>query len=223
MILKGDNMNQKFGAKMRAPEDETWRVFRIMSEFIDGIETLKNIEKAVSIFGSSRLKKSHEYYALAEKTAQLFAEHGYAVMTGAGNGVMEAANKGAKKAGGESLGLNILLPLEQRPNKYITLPLEFRYFFIRKFMFAKHSKAFLVFPGGFGTLDELFEALALIQTKRVRPFPVILVGKSYWQGMTDWIKKKCLTLEAIDKKDLDIFVVLDDPEKMVKYVNEFYK
>jgi uncharacterized protein (TIGR00730 family) len=144
-------------------------------------------------------------------------------MTGAGNGIMEAANKGAKKAGGESLGLNILIPLEQKPNKYITLPLEFRYFFIRKFMFAKHSKAFIVFPGGFGTLDELFEALALIQTKRVRPFPVVLVGKSYWQGMTDWIKKKCLALDAIDKKDLDIFVVLDDPEKMVKYVNEFYK
>ncbi|MGB3241278.1 MAG: TIGR00730 family Rossman fold protein [Candidatus Omnitrophota bacterium] len=205
------------------PEDEPWRVFRIMSEFVDGIETLSDVTKAISIFGSSRLRRDHKYYSLAEKTAQTFAEHGYAVMTGAGEGVMEAANKGAKAGGGQSVGLNILIPLDQSPNKFITLPLEFRYFFIRKFMFAKYSKAFIVFPGGFGTLDELFEALALVQTKRVKPFPVILVGKSYWEGMLDWVEKKCLKLNAIDKKDLKIFTVIDDPKKIVKFVNDFYK
>ena len=205
------------------PEEEPWRVFRIMSEFVDGIETLMGVEKAVSIFGSSRLKRDHEYYKLAEKTAQLFAEHGYAVMTGAGNGVMEAANKGARQAGGNSIGLNIIIPQEQQPNRYITLPLEFRYFFIRKFMFAKYSKAFVAFPGGYGTMDEIFEFLALVQTERVAPFPIILAGKNYWKGMLEWINKKVLDLGAVDKKDLQIFNVIDDPGKIVKYVNDFYK
>ncbi|MFQ5951991.1 MAG: TIGR00730 family Rossman fold protein [Candidatus Omnitrophota bacterium] len=205
------------------PEEEPWRVFRIMSEFVDGIETLRSIEKAVSIFGSSRLKKNHKYYALAERTAQLFAEHGYAVMTGAGEGVMEAANKGARNAGGKSIGLNIIIPQEQRPNRYITLPLEFRYFFIRKFMFAKYSKAFVAFPGGFGTMDEVFEVLALVQTQRVDPFPIVLVGKSYWKGMLDWIKRRCLELGAVDNRDLGIFAVIDEPKKIVKYVSDFYQ
>ena len=215
-------MNQKYIRDLR-PEDEPWRVFRIMSEFVDGIETLSGIRKGVSIFGSSRLKKNHKYYALAERTAQVFSEHGYAVMTGAGEGVMEAANKGAKSAGGQSVGLNILIPLKQRPNKYITLPLEFRYFFIRKFMFAKYSKAFVAFPGGFGTLDEVFEMFALVQTQRIDPFPIVLVGKSYWKGMIDWIKKRCLELGAVDKKDLEIFTIIDEPKKIVNYVNDFYK
>ncbi|MGB2631223.1 MAG: TIGR00730 family Rossman fold protein [Candidatus Omnitrophota bacterium] len=205
------------------PEEEPWRVFRIMSEFVDGIETLSCVEKAVSIFGSSRLKRDHEFYKLAERTARLFSEHGYAIITGAGNGVMEAANKGAKQAGGNSIGLNIVLPQEQTPNKYITLPLEFRYFFIRKFMFAKYSKAFVAFPGGYGTMDEVFEFLALVQTERVDPFPIVLVGKNYWKGMLDWIHKKVLKLGAIDRKDLQIFSVIDDPIEIVKYVNDFYK
>ncbi|MBU1894516.1 MAG: TIGR00730 family Rossman fold protein, partial [Candidatus Omnitrophica bacterium] len=136
--------------------------------------------------------------------------------------IMEAANKGAKEAGGKSIGLNITIPLDQRINDYVTLPLEFRYFFVRKLMFAKYSKAFLVFPGGFGTLDEFFEALALIQTERVEAFPVVLVGKSYWEGLLKWIKDVCLTQNTIEKKDLTIFKSMDDPKEMVKFVNKFY-
>ncbi|MFH1799146.1 MAG: TIGR00730 family Rossman fold protein [Candidatus Omnitrophota bacterium] len=205
------------------PTQDPWRVFRIMGEFVDGFEALKDVGKAISVFGASRLKRTHKYYALAEHAAALFAKDGYSVITGAGEGIMEAANKGAKKAGGKSVGLNILIPLEQKINKYVNLPLEFRYFFVRKLMFAKYSKAFLVFPGGFGTLDEFFEAVALIQTKRVKPFPVILVGKDYWEGMLKWIKAACLKNGTISKADMDIFKVLDKPEDMVKFVNYFYE
>ena len=204
-------------------KEDPWRIFRIMSEFVDGFETLKSIGKAVSIFGSSRMSRDNEYYSLAEKTAQLFAKDGYAVITGAGNGIMEAANKGAKEADGESVGLNIIIPLEQQANEYITLPLEFRYFFVRKLMFAKYSKAFIVFPGGFGTMDEFFEAVALIQTKRVDPFPVVLAGKDYWQGMIDWMRKECLKINAADEEDMKIFAMIDEPEKIVEYVDDFYR
>ncbi|MFH1310294.1 MAG: TIGR00730 family Rossman fold protein [Candidatus Omnitrophota bacterium] len=203
--------------------EDPWRVFRIMSEFVDGFETFRDIGKAaVSIFGSARMAKNNKFYNLAERTAQVFAKNGYAVITGAGRGIMEAANKGAKEAGGKSIGLNITIPLDQRINDYVTLPLEFRYFFVRKLMFAKYSKAFLVFPGGFGTLDEFFEALALIQTERVEAFPVVLVGKSYWEGLLKWIKDVCLTQNTIEKKDLTIFKSMDDPKEMVKFVNKFY-
>ncbi len=205
------------------PIEEPWRVFRIMSEFVDGFETLRGIGKAVSIFGSSRLKRDHEYYVMAEHTAKLFARDGYAVITGAGNGVMEAANKGAKEAGGRSVGLNIVIPDVQEVNKYVTLPLEFRYFFVRKLMFAKYSKAFIAFPGGFGTMDEFSEMIALIQTERVDPFPVVLVGKSYWEGLLKWLNTKCLELKAIDKGDLEIFTVIDEPAKIVDFVDKFYK
>ncbi|MEA3489410.1 MAG: TIGR00730 family Rossman fold protein [Candidatus Omnitrophota bacterium] len=204
------------------PIEEPWRVFRIMSEFVDGFESLRSIGKAVSIFGSSRLKKSHKYYPMARKTAELFAKDGYAVLTGAGEGIMEAANMGAKKAGGESIGLNITIPLEQKFNRYVTIPLEFRYFFVRKLMFAKYSKAFIAFPGGFGTLDEFFEMVALIQTERMEPFPVVLVGKAYWKGMLDWLKSSCMKLGAIDENDMKLFTVIDDPKKIVDYVDKFY-
>ncbi|MFH1395397.1 MAG: TIGR00730 family Rossman fold protein [Candidatus Omnitrophota bacterium] len=203
--------------------EDPWRVFRIMSEFVDGFETFRDVGKAaVSIFGSARMSKKNKFYSLAERTAQVFAKNGYAVITGAGRGIMEAANKGAKEAGGKSIGLNITIPLDQKINDYVTLPLEFRYFFVRKLMFAKYSKAFLVFPGGFGTLDEFFEALALVQTKRVDAFPVILVGKSYWKGMLEWIQDVCLGHDTIEKKDLTIFKSIDDPKEMVKFVNKFY-
>lgn len=201
---------------------DPWRVFRIMSEFVDGFESLRDIGKAVSIFGSARMKKTNEYYSLAERTGRLFAKKGYAIITGAGNGIMEAANKGAKEAGGESVGLNITIPLEQEVNKHVTLPLEFRYFFVRKLMFTKYGKAFLVFPGGFGTMDEFFETIALIQTERVDPFPVILVGKDYWKGMMKWIKSVCLMEDMIEKKDLKIFKLSDDPKEMIEFVEKFY-
>jgi len=203
--------------------EDPWRVFRIMSEFVDGFETLRDIGKAVSIFGSARMKSDNKYYDLAERTARLFTEKGYAVITGAGRGIMEAANKGAKEARGKSIGLNITIPLEQEINGYVTLPLEFRYFFVRKLMFVKYSKAFLVFPGGFGTLDEFFEVIALIQTERVEPFPVILAGKEYWKGMLEWIKTFCLKENTIEKKDLMIFRSIDEPKEMIEFVNQFYK
>ena len=203
--------------------EDPWRVFRIMSEFVDGFEELRAIGKAVSIFGSARIESNHKYYALAEKAAKLFAEGGYSVITGGGEGVMEAANKGAKKAKGESVGLNITIPMEQRVNKYVTLPLEFRYFFVRKLMFLKYSSALVVFPGGYGTLDEFFEILTLIQTERTDPIPVVLVGRDYWKGILKWLNLICLKEGAIDKKDLDIFKVIDTPEEIIKYVNEFYE
>ncbi|MDD4012694.1 MAG: TIGR00730 family Rossman fold protein [Candidatus Omnitrophica bacterium] len=204
------------------PQDDPWRVFRIMSEFVDGFEVMKDVEKAISIFGSARTRRGTKYYNLAERTARIFSENGYAVITGAGGGIMEAANKGAKKGGSDSIGLNIMIPMEQKPNKFISIPLEFRYFFVRKLLFAKYSKAFLVFPGGYGTLDELFEALALIQTGRIDPFPVILVGKDYWKGLLDWLKRKCLAGKTIGRPDMEIFKVIDDPEKIVSHVRDFY-
>jgi len=201
---------------------DPWRIFRIMSELVDGFEGLKDVDKAVSIFGSSRMKRTNKYYKLAEETARLFAKEGYAVITGAGEGVMEAANKGATKGRGESIGLNIEIPLEQKFNKYVTLPLEFRYFFVRKLMFAKYSKAFVAFPGGYGTVDELFEIMALIQTDRITPFPVVMVGSSYWKNLLKWMKDTCLKEDTIERKDLDIFAVIDEPNKIVKFVTDFY-
>ncbi len=204
------------------PIEEPWRVFRIMSEFVDGFEAMSGVTNAVSMFGSSRMKSNNRYYKLAERTAELFVRNGYSVITGAGGGIMEAANKGAKKAGGESIGLNITLPEEQKVNKYVTYPLEFRYFFVRKLMFAKYSKAFIAFPGGFGTMDEFFEVVALIQTERIDPFPVILVGSDYWKGMLHWINSVCLKADAMEKKDLNIFTITDEPKKILECVNKFY-
>jgi hypothetical protein len=202
--------------------EDPWRVFRIMSEFVDGFETLKNVEKAVSIFGSSRIGTKSEYYKTAQKLAGLFVKDGYAVITGGGQGIMTAANKGAKKAEGTSIGLNINIPHEQKVNKYVTLPLEFRYFFVRKLMFAKYSRAVVVFPGGYGTLDELFELLTLIQTEKIDPRPVIVVGKEYWRRLFKWIKDVCLKNDAIVKDDLNIFKLIDDPEEIIEFVNSFY-
>lgn len=204
-------------------KEEPWRIFRIMSEFVDGFDALSQIEKAVTFFGSSRAKPSSIYYKTAHKTAMLFARNGYAIMTGAGSGIMEAANRGAKEAGGLSIGLNILIPKKQIPNKYITMLLEFRYFFCRKVMFAKYSKAFIVFPGGYGTLDELFESLALIQTGRIKKFPIILHHSKYWKGLLSWMKNNLLKENTIDKEDLKLFKVVDSPEESLEIVEEFYQ
>jgi uncharacterized protein (TIGR00730 family) len=201
--------------------EDPWRVFRIMSEFVDGFEMLTHVKNGVAIFGASQAKPNTKYYKLAEETAALLAKKGYSVITGAGSGIMEAANKGAKKAGGESIGLNILIPVRQDPNKYLTDVMEFRYFFCRKVMFAKYSKAFVVFPGGFGTLDEFSEGITLIQTGRIEPFPIILVGSEYWKGLIDWMRKTLLKNKTIEKDDLKIFKVAETPEEVVKILNGY--
>lgn len=206
-------------------KEDPWRIFRIMSEFVDGFEELSDIKKAVSIFGSARKhkKSTRKYYKIADETAYLLAKNGYSIITGAGGGIMEAGNKGAKRAGGDSVGLNILIPIVQKPNKYVTRLIEFKYFFCRKVMFAKYSKAFVVFPGGFGTLDELFEAITLVQTNRVGAFPVILVGKTYWKGLVSWIKNTLLSEGAIDEADMKLFTVVDTPQEAMAAIEKFYK
>ena len=202
--------------------EDPWRIFRIMSEFVEGFEELAKIGPAISIFGSARIKPRDKYYKLAEKITTLLSKKGYAIITGAGPGIMEAANKGAKKAGGSSIGLNIEVPVVQKPNKYITQLLEFRYFFCRKVMFAKYAKAFVIFPGGFGTMDEFFESVTLIQTRRINKFPVVLVGKEYWKGLLDWMNNAMLRKNHIDKSDLDIFNIVDTPGKVLKIIKNFY-
>jgi hypothetical protein len=194
-----------------------------MSEFVEGFDVLSKIGKAVSIFGSSRLKPENKYYKLAEEIAYLLAKEGYAVITGSGPGLMEAANRGTKRGRGKSIGLNIQIPNEQKPNPYVDLLLDFRYFFVRKVMFVKYAKAFVILPGGYGTLDELTEALNLIQTERIPKFPVILFGSEYWQGMVDWMKTKVLKNGNISKEDLDIFTVVDKPKEVVRVIKKFYK
>jgi uncharacterized protein (TIGR00730 family) len=204
-------------------KEDTWRVFRIMSEFVEGFEVLSQVGRAVSIFGSSRPKSPKDkYYRLAEETAYLLAKEGYAIMTGSGPGMMEAANRGAKRAGGRSIGLNIQIPNEQKPNPYVDMLLGFRYFFVRKVMFVKYAKAFVIMPGGYGTLDEFTEALNLIQTERIPKFPVVLLGSEYWKGMVDWIKDKVLKNQNISKEDLDIFTLVDRPKDVVRVIKKFY-
>ncbi len=203
--------------------EDPWRIFRIMSEFVDGFDALSRVGPAVSIFGSSRCKRNSFYYRQAQMTARALVQAGYAVITGAGPGIMEAANKGAKESGGDSVGLNILIPSEQKPNRYVTRLLEFRYFFCRKVMFLKYSKAFIFFPGGYGTLDELTEVVTLIQTERVRPFPCILYGNSYWKGFLNWLKSTAVSADTIPRSDLLLFQQADSPDEAVSRIQEFYK
>lgn len=202
--------------------EDPWRVFRIMSEFVDGFHEMAEIGPAVSIFGSSRTLESHPWHKLAEKTAQLLVKEGYAVITGGGPGIMEAGNKGATEAKGQSIGLNIDLPFEQKPNRYINHLINFHYFFARKVMFVKYARAFVIFPGGYGTLDELFESLTLIQTQRMEKFPVILFNGEYWEGLIDWMKKSVLKAKNIDPQDLDIFKIAETPQEVIKIIRDFY-
>lgn len=197
---------------------DTWRMFHIMAEFVEGFEALAEYHPSVSIFGSSRVKEGDEIYEKAERIGQLLAENGFGVITGGGPGVMEAANKGAAMVGGRSIGLNIELPLEQTPNPYTNIKLSFHYFFVRKVMFVKYAVAYIILPGGFGTLDELFEAITLIQTHKIKPFPVILVGSGYWKGLLDWIKEVVLKEGKISSQDLEIFQLIDEPEEIVKTI-----
>ena len=199
---------------------ESWRMLRILSEFVDSIDTMSNVGKGVSIFGSARVKPGSEIYLQAEEIGKLLVQAGFAVITGGGGGVMEAGNKGAAEAGGQSVGLNIELPFEQRPNPYANVRLSFRYFFVRKVAFVKYSVAYIVMPGGLGTLDELAEALTLIQTHRIRPFPVVLMGSQYWNGLVDWFKDQMLTRELISPEDLDLIRIMDEPSDAVRLIRQ---
>ena len=197
---------------------DTWRLFHILAEFVTGFESLSEIHPAVSIFGSARCKKNDPLYDKTLKLSKAIAKNGFNIITGGGGGVMEAANKGAKEAGVKSVGINIELPFEQKPNPYSNVRLSYRYFFVRKVMLVKYAVAYIIMPGGYGTLDECFEAMTLIQTKKVKPFPVILVGSSYWKGLIEWINQTLLSENKISKEDLNIFRVMDDPEEIAEYI-----
>ena len=195
---------------------EAWRLFRILAEFVEGFDTLASIGPAVTVFGSARATENDPEYQAARSLTAKLAKEGCAVITGGGPGVMEAANRGAQEGGGLSIGLNIQLPFEQRPNPYVDKLIGFRYFFVRKVMFVKYSVAFVILPGGFGTMDELFEALTLIQTHKIKPFPVYLLGKSYWSGLVDWVKNVMVKEGKISPEELDILHVVDDQREIVE-------
>jgi len=197
---------------------DTWRVFRIMGEFVEGFDELATVTRGVSIFGSARTQPGHPFFESARETAALLARAGFSVITGGGPGIMEAANRGAIEAGGVSIGCNIELPFEQSPNRYQTRSLKFNYFFVRKTMFIKYSNAFIIFPGGFGTLDELFEALTLIQTRKIKNFPVILFGAEFWSGMIGWIKGVLLNEKMVSGPDVLLLQVTDSPARAVEIV-----
>ncbi len=201
--------------------EESWRIFRIMAEFVDAIETLSGVKRAVTIFGSARTKPGDICYQKAEELARLLAQSGFGVITGGGPGVMEAGNKGAAEAGGQSVGMNIRLPFEQKPNPYANISIDYKYFFIRKVMFVKYALAYVIMPGGFGTMDELFEALTLIQTRRIKSFPVILMGSKYWKGLVDWLRETMLSDGKIAPHDLDLIQVMDEPEEVVRYIRKY--
>jgi uncharacterized protein (TIGR00730 family) len=195
-------------------------IFRIMAEFTDGLDALAQIAPAVSVFGSTRVGPDDPTYAVAEQIGRLLAQHGYAVLTGAGPGVMEAANKGAYEAGGASVGLNIELPQQQHPNRYLTKLVNFQHFFVRKVMFVKHSLAFVILPGGYGTLDELFDSVTLIQTKKIEPFPVILVGGDYWDGLVGWLRDPVVRQGKIGAEELSIIKIVQSPEEAIQLIKD---
>jgi uncharacterized protein (TIGR00730 family) len=197
---------------------DTWRVFRIMGEFVAGFDTLAGIGPAITIFGSARVRPGHPQYEAAVEVGRLLGEAGFSIITGGGPGIMEAGNKGAQLAGVASIGLNIELPFEQNNNPYLDTPIDFRYFFVRKTMFVKYAHGFVIFPGGFGTMDELFEALTLIQTGKIQNFPVVLYERAYWQGLLDWLKKRMLAEGKISVPDLDLLVALDSPEEVRDFI-----
>lgn len=200
---------------------DTWRIFRIMAEFVEAFETMSQIGKAVTIFGSARTRPSDKYYKHAVKTASLLARQKFAIITGGGPGIMEAANKGAKLAGGISVGLNIELPAEQAPNPFQTHPIQFHYFFCRKVCFVKYASAFILYPGGFGTLDEFFEAITLVQTDRIDQFPIILVGRNYWKGLDQWIRSTLAGNGFIGKNDVKLYHIVEEPEEILPFVQNF--
>jgi len=197
---------------------DSWRLFKILAELVDGFDKLSEMGPCVSIFGSARVSPTDETYVKTVAVAKKLAENGFNIITGGGPGVMEAANKGAKEGGAQSIGLNIVLPFEQHMNPYVDIKLDFQYFFVRKVMFIKYAQAYVGMPGGFGTLDEIFEALTLIQTKRIRPFPVILVGSDYWKSLREWIQNTLLAEKLISPEDMDLVTIVDDPDEVAKII-----
>ncbi|MDC0230494.1 TIGR00730 family Rossman fold protein [Aureispira] len=233
--MNKENNEKKTGTKKRSVKEwneskamkatNSWTVFKVIAEFVDGYERMNQIDPCVSIFGSARTKPDNEHYKLAQKVASVLVEEGYGIITGGGPGIMEAANKGAKESGGVSVGLNIDLPFEQGYNPYIDADkvFNFNYFFIRKVMFVKYAQAFVVLPGGFGTFDELFEVLTLIQTKKIAKIPVVLMGTEFWKGMLKWLKQTMAEeYKTISISDLDLIPVTDSPDEVVKIINDFY-
>lgn len=219
--------NKNWASDFRADDfrsESSWRIFRIMSEFVEGFDKMNNIGPCVSVYGSARTKPDHPHYKMAEDLAKLLVESGFGVITGGGPGVMEAANKGAQEAGGKSVGLGITLPHEQSVNKYVDYDktLIHHYFFVRKVMFVKYGQAFVFLPGGYGTLDELFECITLIQTKKIAKVPIVLIGTEFWTGLIDWIKNTVLAAGNISPKDLDLIPITDDLDKAVEFINMFY-
>ena len=202
-------------------KEESWRLFRIIGEFVEGFDVLPNYLPAVTVYGSARTKPGDPDYETSRKLGRRLAECGYTVITGGGPGAMEAANRGAHEAGGASIGLNVELPREQKPNAYLNLSLSFRYFFVRKVMLVKYATAFILLPGGFGTLDEMFEVLTLVQTHKIAPFPIVMLGKEYWQGLVQWMEKEMLGRGLIAPEDLNLFHVTDDVEEAVRLVESF--
>jgi uncharacterized protein (TIGR00730 family) len=211
--------------KLKMPHEEVWRVFRIMSEFVEGFETFTKLPPSVVIFGSARTNIESKYYKMAEETARALVEKGFGITTGGGPGIMEAANKGAAEAGGSSAGINVLLPFETESNKYIDRDkvITLRYFFVRKVLLTKYAQGFIIMPGGFGTIDELFEILTLIQTGKTKRAPVILMGSDYWNGLIEWLKNTVLKENNIAESDFDLFKVTDDPEETANIICEFHK
>jgi uncharacterized protein (TIGR00730 family) len=217
-----DTETQTFTYPRNGSEADLWSIFRIMAEFVEGFDTLKELYPAVSIFGSSALPRDSQYYQYAEMIARKLSDAGFAVITGGGPSIMEAANKGGKAGKSKSVGLNIEIPTEQEANSFQDISLEFRYFFARKVMFVKYASAFVIMPGGFGTLDELFESLTLIQTKKIFHFPIVLFGSEFWGGLIDWIISSPVKTGTLSKDDLSLFSLTDDPDEVVRIIEDSY-
>jgi len=222
LLKKSNRGAERKAMPVNVDGQDTWRIFRIMAEFVEGFEVMSSVGPAVTVFGSARMRPSDQYYQAAEEVGRLLAKEKFAVITGGGPGIMEAANKGAFESGGTSVGCNITLPQEQEANKYQTISLDFHYFYARKVMFTKYASAFICFPGGYGTLDEFFEVTTLIQTLKVEAFPIVLYGSSYWSGLVAWIKEQ-LQPAYIDPEDTDIFKIVDTPKECVKLVKHGVK
>lgn len=216
-------MNKKvFTFDLDNIEQDTWRIFRIMSEFVDGFEGLNSVSNAIAIFGSRCTSPEDDYYKKAYKTAKMLAKSGYAIISGGGSGIMEAANRGAVDGGGRSIGLNISLPEKQAPNPFVRELHEFKYFFVRKVMFLKYSQGVVVFPGGFGTFDELFECITLVQTHLIYPMPIILVGRDYWKGLDKWVREVGIKAGCLFEEDIELYHLVDKPEDAVNIIKRFY-